>query len=137
MSGERPRDEGAFSKGYFVPPTVFANVHDNMLDRPGGDLRLPGDFAIPSRTNLLLIPGSPIFATTSGSSSASGLSNGSRRHLSPNTARRFGWVNSNHAMTPAFRSAAKEAALWGPSQASTSGRVSSQRQGGLDKTGSA
>src|SRR6202453_1519585 len=30
MAGGAPLTEGALSKGYFVPPTVFANVQDNM-----------------------------------------------------------------------------------------------------------
>jgi aldehyde dehydrogenase (NAD+) len=30
MTGGAPLTEGALSKGYFVPPTVFANVQDNM-----------------------------------------------------------------------------------------------------------
>ena len=30
LAGGAPLTEGALSKGYFVPPTVFANVQDNM-----------------------------------------------------------------------------------------------------------
>jgi aldehyde dehydrogenase (NAD+) len=30
LAGGAPLTEGAMSKGYFVPPTVFANVQDNM-----------------------------------------------------------------------------------------------------------
>ena len=30
LAGGAPLTEGALSKGYFVPPTVFANVEDNM-----------------------------------------------------------------------------------------------------------
>ena len=39
LTGGARLTEGNLSKGYFVPPTVFANVKRRHAHRPGGDLR--------------------------------------------------------------------------------------------------
>ena len=51
LAGGARLTEGALSKGYFVPPTVFANVQRRHADRAGGNLR-SGDFGdLRSRTS--------------------------------------------------------------------------------------
>ena len=46
LAGGERLTEGALAKGYFVPPTVFANVADDMRIAAGGDLRT-GDLRHP------------------------------------------------------------------------------------------
>ncbi len=99
MAGGAPLTEGALSKGYFVPPTVFANVQDNMRIAQE-EIFGPVISAISFKDTDELIKRAN--ATTFGLGSGVWTTNVSKAHQVAKSLRAGSvWVNCYQAMDPA------------------------------------
>jgi aldehyde dehydrogenase (NAD+) len=99
LAGGSPLTEGALSKGYFVPPTVFANVQDNMRIAQE-EIFGPVISAISFKDSDELIKRAN--ATTFGLGSGVWTTNVSKAHQVAKALRAGSvWVNCYQAMDPA------------------------------------
>src|ERR1700745_1406685 len=99
LAGGARLTEGALSKGYFVPPTVFANVQDNMRIAQE-EIFGPVISAISFKNSDDLIKRAN--ATTFGLGSGVWTTNVSKAHQVPKSLRAGSvWVNCYQAMDPA------------------------------------
>ncbi len=131
MAGGAPLTEGALSKGYFVPPTVFANVQDNMRIAQE-EIFGPVISAISFKDTDELIQRAN--ATTFGLGSGVWTTNVSKAHQRREALRAGSvWVNCYQAMDPAVPFGGYKMSGYGREFGQAApGRVS-QRQGGLDQ----
>ena len=131
LAGGSRLTEGALSKGYFVPPTVFANVQDNMRIAQE-EIFGPVISAISFKDSDELIKRAN--ATTFGLGSGVWTTNVSKAHQVAKALRAGSvWVNCYQAMDPAVPFGGYKMSGYGREVRQAARRRVSQRQGGLDQ----